>query len=411
MIHEGLGVAMRAVARGDPAKLRAAGQQLIRASAGAALRATFADYVRSRRRGGDRSAAATLASDFAGGEGNEAVVRALVRGLPLSLRWPATRLVAAAAVLAAAMLGATAFWLRQPAELRVAQFASFAMADGLDRPIIVEVVDRAGRVNGSSSGMVKAEFEDSTEGVLAGHTVVPVKHGRAVFDSVRVSGVPTEKASGWSRIRFTHGELTALVSDSLIVNGNAVRLRLDSARVNHQLLTPASRRLVIRPGETVRGTVYLDYVTHPGAHSIILAVAPTWGDRRDTPVGRALEDGAAGKPTTIGLDLPGPAEPGRYRIVFAFAYETESRFVASATNWLYGAPRWDDGNDLADITEDQAQRLDRQGYIWWPWLMAKSTSPAGLDANAMLVRGRIPAEDELPSQNWLAGTTLEVVVE
>jgi hypothetical protein len=201
------------------------------------------------------------------------------------------------------------------------------------------------------------------------------------------------------------------VSDSLIVNGHAVRLWLDSARVNGQLLTPAGRSIVIRPGGTVRGTVYLSYVTHPGAHTIILAVAPTWGDRREVPVGRALNSGAIGDRTTIGIDLPGPVEPGRYRIVFAFAYETESRFVASATNWLYGEPRWFDGNDLADITVEQAQRLDAQGYIWWPWLLAKSTAPAGLDADAMRVRGRVPKGDELPGANWLAGTTLEVVVE
>ena len=42
------------------------------------------------------------------------------------------------------------------------------------------------------------------------------------------------------------------------------------------------------------------------------------------------------------------------------------RFVASGTNWLLGTPRWNDGNDLADLGPRQLEELERSGHFSWP---------------------------------------------
>ena len=44
-----------------------------------------------------------------------------------------------------------------------------------------------------------------------------------------------------------------------------------------------------------------------------------------------------------------------------YARETEFRFAASGTNWLLGAPQWNDGNDIADFTPTQIEELRTTG--------------------------------------------------
>lgn len=47
--------------------------------------------------------------------------------------------------------------------------------------------------------------------------------------------------------------------------------------------------------------------------------------------------------------------------------ETTGEFVASGTNWLVGAPRWFDGNDIIDWTAAQIAQANREGHTRMPW--------------------------------------------
>lgn len=98
-----------------------------------------------------------------------------------------------------------------------------------------------------------------------------------------------------------------------------------------------------------------------------------------------------------GARLVAPRVPGRYRLLFTFDAETEMRFIASSTNWVVGAPAWDDGNDLVDLPDSVLAEMDRDGWT-------RSTTK--------LRSKQIDRPEERFTVDYpLAGTTLTVVVE
>jgi len=416
IIHEALGLALLATAAGDAGRLRAAGHHLAEGGNGQAQRAAFREFVQVRRSTGDRTGADGLAADFLGPHGTPRDRRELKASLPLALRWPRSQRLAAAGVVAGIGAIAALVWLDQPARLEVSQLPLFLVQNEESVPVIVDVLTRSGKVDADNDGVVTAALSDSSEFSLEGERAVRVRGGRAVFKGLRIVDHSPYAGGGWVRLRLSQAGLPPILSDSFVAGVRASGLWLDSGVVNDQRLAADRRVIHIGRGAALRGTVHLSYTTTPGSHTVMLAVVPTWGDRRRRViVGGALATGRVRQPFTLPLDLSGPAEPGRYRVVLAAAMETEARFVASATGWTRGEPKWFDGNDLADITPDEAAELDTRGLAIHDWLvMDNELSEAERLArlNELAVpSGGVWVGRERTDRRPMLGTTIEVVVE
>jgi len=222
-------------------------------------------------------------------------------------------------------------------------------------------------VAGNSSVITVTAELARGDGELTGEVSVRVRQGRAVFDDLRLVG------SGVFALQFISSEGDTAVSPefSLVSPSEGSTLRLAGGRLNGQSVSPDRRRVVVLPGDTLRGEVRLVYTSRWGAASVILGATPTWGD----PAKQALSIGplatpAAEMPRSAPVSLAVPDEPGSYRLIFVFQAETSAAHILSGTNWTVGVPVWGDGNDVAGWSPAQLDQADRTGQVWtrqlWP---------------------------------------------
>ena len=136
---------------------------------------------------------------------------------------------------------------------------------------------------------------------------------------------------------------------------SAARVTILDGTVNGQPVDSVHHEVRVRPGATIEGALQFRTLTDARTAAILFGGVALWGNRTEQAfvlralpphgemaVREVLEDRITGRRWVA------PRTPGRYAILFVADAETEMRFVASGTNWLLGAPRWNDGNDLAD---------------------------------------------------------------
>ena len=120
-------------------------------------------------------------------------------------------------------------------------------------------------------------------------------------------------------------------------------------------------------GQRVRLGVELEYSAPWTASSVMLAGVPTWGDRSKN----WLELGPVATPVRAGRRLTNasfeaPGRSGHFRLFIVMAAESDAAHIASATNWAAGAPKWFDGNDIAEWGDEQARAARRVGRVAIP---------------------------------------------
>jgi hypothetical protein len=215
---------------------------------------------------------------------------------------------------------------------------------------------------------------------LSGRATAPVRNGEAVFGDLRITGAGgfrlEVRAPGMpiARTRRLYAALVGTVPDARVTMVDGV--------VNGQPVDSVHREVRVRPGEPLVGAVTFRVLTDSRTAAILFGGVALWGDRRTQshaikalpPHGEStfqepLEDKVTGHRWVA------PARVGRYPILFVFEGETEMRFIASSTNWKLGAPRWDDGNDLADLTPSHLRRLEQEGRIFRPKTLLPGDSP------------------------------------
>ena len=335
------------------------------------------------------------ASAFLGEQARLPEVQQLAASLPRLLRWRMGYPLALSAVAPLLLLGSGGLvavvgqqWL-QPAAVRMelveptsSRGFLWDQRDGLDlsrdtprNPVALQVTfrDRTGRLTVNAPRAVTIRIADVQGAVsLAGPTTATVRDGEAVFRDlvvlgsggfvfeVRADDLPPERTR-----RFYAGSEGAMIS--------AARVTILDGTVNGQPVDSVHHEVRVRPGATIEGALQFRTLTDARTAAILFGGVALWGNRTEQAfvlralpphgemaVREVLEDRITGRRWVA------PRTPGRYAILFVADAETEMRFVASGTNWLLGAPRWNDGNDLADLEPRQLRELERVGFVYWP---------------------------------------------
>ena len=247
---------------------------------------------------------------------------------------------------------------------------------------ILEIQDASGRRVRDAKVAVLVEIIGGPGRVL-GTTTVDAREGVVTFDQIAFGG----DAGGGSVLQFSAEGLPAV--RVALPGGETMGLWLDRAELNGQALTPINRVLSLNPGETIQGEVSVRYTALWPAASVILAAVPTWGDKHTSFVNvSALPTPVVNAMSRHLLTIPGPDAPGDYFLVLAFAAETDAKWIASGTNWIIGAPIWDDGNDLADLTANDVAVGNAQGMLHPDWIFKNGRQPGFLPATVLKVQVR-----------------------
>ena len=385
-----LGGALAERAADDRDAERAAVRHLGRAGALEELERLFQDHERRVRRGGDRRSARALAVAFLGDE-HARHADMLVRSLPFQRRWQLTSPVRAGTLAACVVLPLLTWSLRdvlwrRPDHLVITQQPIHGDTATLDPPLLAEVVDRRGRVLASATESVDVTLAPgSVDFALPKPLRVATRNGAIAV--ARYCLTMTGDSTGQFALALRYHGLPPVTTRPLFGAWAGSRLWLDSALLNGQALGPGQRTVVTPRGGEIAGTVTLRSSMYAGQASVILVAVPTWGDRtRDFVLVTSLPPDAYDQRLTVPFRIRAPGVPGRFHLILAAQRETTGEFVASGTNWLAGAPRWFDGNDIADWTGAQIAQANREGRTRMQWRYLTS-------AVQLYFRGGVSAEN------------------
>jgi DNA-binding SARP family transcriptional activator len=406
-----LGSALLDDAGEDEDRLRGAARQLAAAAEQVALARTYHRYARARRKRGDTQGARAMARDLLGAEASTDAVNGLARTLPWQLRLTRPIWFGLGGVAALTAIIGVLLWLGQPVRLVIRQMPE-AWDQFSETPWVIDVLDRTGRTaRGVEDSVELLMVGDTLAFGLVGRRKAAVRDGRATFDSLSAS--PGRRAR--STLGFRLPGLPVVFSDSFISGNRANVLRLDSGRLNGQVVTPARRQVNLAPGEILQGRLVLRLTAITGIASQVMAVVPQWGDRRTNLYNaRAVPAHVINLAFEQRLAIAGPTRPGRYGLVLAYGMETEARFIAAGSNWAFGEPLWFDGNDLYDLTAAQRDSANRAGGLMRPWDLPTQQHPTqqlNTWSEAMPVaNGRVGTRFRERHPRWVPMTTLEIVV-
>jgi hypothetical protein len=171
----------------------------------------------------------------------------------------------------------------------------------------------------------------------------------------------------WAKA-YDYKDLVA-VSDEIRVWVNNIKskprntLHLVSARINGIKLDVSKPVVTVAIGADITGDITVR-ANNRGDLSwgAPLCGTPNWGDH----IGAYWETGiwlpGGASEHTIDLFLQAPEDTGQYYIFFVWGHETDCSHVLSY--WQYeNSPSWNDGHDVADWTDEQAQMAIDSGYV------------------------------------------------
>lgn len=257
----------------------------------------------------------------------------------------------------------------------------------MELPITASFVDKRGGTTRRTPESARIRLV-TQRGLLRldGQAERPVIGGRVSFSGLRLVG------AGAFRLELWAGDSVVARTRTLFLNSRrppdlVSRVRLHSGFINNQPVDSVRRTIRVSPGADLRGEILLHVTSTTPAAAVLVGAVPFWGDRTsnfialravpphaDTIYRLSLIDGTALRHT-----LRAPDKPGRYPLIIVQGTETEMRYIASATNWMFGAPAWRDGNDLVDMTPEQVELLRTIGRLDWTWVVPKPATPMRSD--------------------------------
>ena len=143
------------------------------------------------------------------------------------------------------------------------------------------------------------------------------------------------------------------------------RVYLTGGTLNGQSINTASPSITVSAGEAITGTVNLDvHNDHFGGAVFPVEATPTWGDHERSYWRVPISVPAFGSTSgNARVNLTAPTTPGEYAIIFVAQAELSRGYVASATHWPSGSPRWDNGDDVASWDAAKIDFAIENGYV------------------------------------------------
>lgn len=139
---------------------------------------------------------------------------------------------------------------------------------------------------------------------------------------------------------------------------------LDGGSLNGQAVNASVPQITIGKDQTLAGTIRIRVENGHSANAAVpIVYTPTWGPHETSFTVVSLSSPVGVKEYDVAINFPGPKAPGTYYLVFASAGQTDAHYVASVTSWLNGTSVWNDGNDLADLTEPDFASVRRDGAL------------------------------------------------
>lgn len=170
----------------------------------------------------------------------------------------------------------------------------------------------------------------------------------------------------------------------------------------------SNKMLTVSAGTTISGGIKLQAINSGHSDAVApLIWTPSWGDHSTswklingwTPTGQSEQEAQ--------LSFTAPATPGIYHIVFAFQWEMRGDQVASASNWSQGADKWNDGNDIAELTAAQISEAQVNGHTEDNWLIGDGYKQEYLPCDAITLVVAANSSSQ-PTQNILTVTTVAI---
>jgi DNA-binding SARP family transcriptional activator len=423
-VGQRLGKALREGPDRSPRALRLAGRLLVTAGDpdGAVC---FREWLVASHRESYWRDVVGAAAEFLGQDATVDLARQLARTIPPPVRltrgYP--RVAAGLGLVVLAGIGTAAVrlvdrWMEPPARTIVIAApatsrgflwdttAASHLDSGATRnavPLTIEFIAANGQQTRNAPTQVEVGLVDSPSQTLEGTLVQPVHRGRASFPDLAVRG------KGPFRLEARAGALTPARTPLMRASGGFGHLEphqmvITGGELNGQKVDSAHRIVRVSPGAVLSGSLRYRVLTTSHDAAILMGAVALWGDRQTnwivltalpshgtTEVAMPLEDKIRGTRFTA------PMHPGRYPLVIVMQTETEMRFIASRTNWTIGAPRWNDGDDIADMPQTAIDSLGSVGWVSWPLRnFQKGDGPDGRQVGAVVIGTALEIQVEQP---------------
>ena len=145
--------------------------------------------------------------------------------------------------------------------------------------------------------------------------------------------------------------------------------------LNGTSINPSNPVLTVNGGGSITGTLKVQAIyTGPSNNVVPFGYTPSWGSHSGSyvtvdgwiPVGSSIY--------TVPINLIAPNDAGTYYLTFATSCEMNLGWVMSQTNWTTGSYSWNDGKDIADLTESKLQDSISTGYLYLDMLLGSTYS-------------------------------------
>jgi len=167
----------------------------------------------------------------------------------------------------------------------------------------------------------------------------------------------------------------------------------------------------LRPGEdSVEIVMTFEFSTLYSTANYIVGAAPLWLPRESSSVRvTGLPRPVVRAWSSVRFTVPAPREPGRHALLVVMGAEESVEHLLSSTNWLAGAPRWYDGNDLHDLSAAERAILRDSGSVKVRGvLIGRYRRPRGQYVG--IESERVPNDSVVVMDRPVRGTALEVIV-
>lgn len=113
----------------------------------------------------------------------------------------------------------------------------------------------------------------------------------------------------------------------------------------------------------ITGTLKIQTIYFGPSNNIVLfGYTSSWGSHSGSYV--TIDDLSVGTTTTnVSIHLKAPATSGIYFLIFVTNAEVNLGWTMSRTNWTTGIMSWNDGKDIADVTESELLGSLKTGYL------------------------------------------------